>query len=199
MKKCISFSTLILFSLILFTACSIMPPPFEKGVLENSIYINEKANIQCVVPQGWDAKIGKDALLLTGQTTEKSDGSQKNTMYSGMDFACKNPDSGSVFAVMYSPKGSLTLQSFAKEMVQNVLMSSFLPYEESDSYNKTIAGHDCYVIVLEANISDYYTSREYLCFFEIESYICIIQVYPNPIGVGNESFEGITNLFTPVQ
>jgi hypothetical protein len=176
-----------------------MPQAYEKGVLEDSTYVNKMANIQCSVPPRWDAKTGNDALLLVGQSTENEDGSQKNTMYQGMDFACKNPDSGSGFAVLYTPKGSLKLESFAEQTVKSLLLSSFMPYKETGSYYKTIAGHDSYVVTLEANVSDYYTAKEYLCFFEVESYVCIIHVYPNPIGVGNETFDGITNLFTAVQ
>ena len=206
MKK---YSTVVLFSLIslfLFTSCSLpfglfKPAPFEKGILEDSTYINKQANLKIIVPEGWEAKINEDAQDSMEDAVDGADIKKDNMSFSDIDFSCMNPDTGSNFSVAYSLRPDninfMTLiDKTMKDLVKQATDAG-LTLKQTDSFEKVIAGHTCQVSEFEATTNGM-TITEYLCFFEVDAYIGMIVIVPNDFIDENESFDNLLGYFSAV-
>ena len=71
------------------------------GVLEDSTYVNNQANIKFTVPAGWEAKVGKDVQDFIKDYAANTNNTEKEESFSAIDLTCYNANTGSNVAVSY--------------------------------------------------------------------------------------------------
>lgn len=191
-------------SLFLVSACNLpflkaKLEPFEKGILVGGTYYNDQAKIKFSVPIGWDAKVEKGAQKAAEDTLDDAGIDTANYSSSAMDFLCKNPNTGSNLSVSFAPMNNG--KSFDKnvdEVIDYVIKEGEnmgIDYAYNDEFDETIAGREWRVVLLDMTYSGV-DMKEYGCFCEIDSYMCMIIVVPNDFVNADETFEAIIANFS---
>jgi hypothetical protein len=206
-KKCSSIIALALLSIFLVSACTLpfqkaKLEPFEKGILVGASYYNDQAKIKFSVPLGWDAKVAKDAQEQVDDTLNDAGVDTDDYSTSSMDFMCQNPNTGSNMSITYAPmENGKDFDENVDYLIDDVIKQgkkTGIDYAKKDSFDKTIAGHDCRVEVLDMTYSGV-DMVEYGCFFEVDSYLCMIVIVPNDFVDQDETFEAIAANFTAIE
>jgi hypothetical protein len=206
-KKYASLFFLVLFSLFLVSACTFpfqkaKLEPFEKGMLVGANYFNDQAKLKFSIPIGWDAKLAEDAQEQLSDTVKKAGVDTDDYSPSTMDFMCNNPNTGSNMSISYEPmKNGKDFDENVDDLIDEgmkVGKSIGIDYSKNDSFNETIAGHDCRVEVLDMTYSGV-DMVEYACFFEVDSYMCMIIVVPSNFIDHDETFEAIIGNFSEIE
>ncbi len=207
MKKYTTFIIFVFLSIFLVTACSFpfgekKPEPFEEGTLIASNYFNFQAKIKFTVPVGWNSELGEDAQESAKDSVEQADFDTDKMVFSGMDFKCGNPNTGSNLSISYAPlPKSYDFDEAVDDTIEFVIVSAKemdLTFEATDSFTETIAGRECRVEVLETTFQGVQI-REYACFCEIDSYIAMIIIVPNDFFDATETFDNIIANFSAIE
>lgn len=207
MKKYSAVVLFIFVSLFMFTSCSLpfglsKPAPFEKGVFEDSTYINKQANLKILIPKGWESKTSKDAQDSMEDAVDSIEVNKENMSFSDIDFSSVNPNSGSNISVAYSLRqDNMDFKTFINVSMKEILKQAGdagLSIKQTDSFEKVISGHTCQVFEAEATVKEK-TVKEYICFFEVDSYVGMIVIVPNDFIDENESFDNMLSYFSAVK
>ena len=207
MKKYSSMIALVILSLFLVSSCTLpfqkaKLEPFEKGILVGANYFNDQAKIKFSVPIGWDAKVSEDAQNQVDDTLDDAGVDTDDYSSSSMDFMCQNPNTGSNLSITYAPMKNVNdIGKKIDDVIDYVIKEGKtfgIDYARNDSFNETIAGYNCRVELLDMTYLGI-DMNEYACFFEVDSYLCMIIVVPNDFVDESETFEAIIKNFSEIE
>ena len=170
--------------------------PFQDGVIEEGYYFNAQAKLMFLFPTGWNGELGynpslDDLMTITssGQATVR-------------DFSAMNPLTGSNVQIIYAKSPLFqTLESIAEASMEQAVIEANeqgMSIERNDSFQKTIAGKDCQVEVVEMEIEGL-TFHAYCCFFTVEEYTGLIVIVPNELVDSPDSFDKICKSFMSLE